>query len=481
MVWGGQIGEPSIAAAKISSKCVCGPRYYVTPHPPRDDLLHGSIPRAVLRLAMPVMGGMLLQCAFNVVDTWWVAHLGAASVAAISTSGFVVWALFALCGMVGIGVNAMVARFVGGRRPQEATRVACQGLVLAVVVSVFVGLIGLSFRYSLFSLMRTAEDVNRGGIRYLTVLFAGAPCIFLHFTVNAIFRGAGDTLTPLKILGIALSINVVTDPLLIFGIGPFPRLEEAGAAVSTILSRFIAVTLGIMYLRRDGVRGRLDFRNVSLKLAPSMWLRILRIGIPSCTSGLLFCAVYVLLTRTTTLFGTEAVAALGLGHRVESFAYVVGIGFAASAATLVGQSLGARQPGRAAACAWNAAGIVSVIMLLFSILFFTIPDRLIALFIDDPLVVSMGAMYLWVIAFSLVLEGIGVVMDGSFSGAGDTVPPMLIAVPLTLARLPVAGFLALSLGWGVVGIWWAISLCTIVKGIVVTLWFLRGKWKQKRV
>ena len=453
----------------------------MTPHQTKDDILHGSIPRAVLQLAMPVMGSMLLQCAFNVVDTWWVARLGAASVAGISTSGFVVWGMFSLCEMVGVGVSAMVARFVGARRTQEATQVACQGFVLAILVSVVIAVLGLASRHSLFSLMHTAEEVNRAGLRYLTVVLAGAPFLFLHFAVNAVFRGAGDTFTPLKILGIALGINIVADPLLIFGVGPFPRLEEAGAGVSTILSRVIAVTLGMVYLYRGGVRGRLDWRGLSLRFVPGVWLRILRIGIPASTTGFLFCVVYVLLTRTTTLFGTEAVAAIGLGHRVESFAYVVGIGFSAAAATLVGQNLGARQPARAEACAWNAAGIVSAIMFLLSILFLTIPERLIALFIADSLVVGMGAAYLSAIAFSLVTEGVGLVMDGSFSGAGDTVPPMVITVPLTFARLPTADFLALTLGWGVVGVWWAISVCTIAKGIVITLWFLRGRWKHKKL
>ncbi len=446
-----------------------------------DGLLHGSILRAVMRLALPVMGGMLLQTTFNLVDIWWVAHLGAASVAGISASGFVVWAVFALCGMVGIGVNAMVARFAGARWPEEATRVAVQGLILAALISLVIGAAGLIFRHQLFDLMQTREEVTQAGLRYLSVVFAGAPVLFLHFTVNAIFRGVGDTLTPLKILGFAVGINMIADPLLIFGVGPFPRLEEAGAGVSTVLSRMIALILGLYCLYKGRGNRRLDWQGITFRFVPKMWIRILRIGVPASTSGFLFCVVYVLLTRTTAWFGTEAVAALGLGHRIESFAYVIAVGLSTAAATLVGQNLGAGQPQRASRCAWTTAGISSAFMAVFVVLYFSVPNTLISLFISDSLVIEMGALYLWVIAFSQIFDGIALAIEGSFSGAGDTIPPMVINMPLHLARLPIASLLAITLDWGIIGVWWAISATSIVKCLLLTVWFLRGRWKLKRV
>jgi len=446
-----------------------------------DGLLQGSIPRAVMHLALPVMGGMLLQTTFNLVDIWWVAHLGAASVAGIAASGFVVWAVFALCGMVGIGVNAMVARFVGARWPREAAGVAAQGLILSALISVLIGTAGLVFRHHLFELMQTSDEVTQAGLRYISVIFMGAPVLFLHFTINAIFRGVGDTVTPLKILGFSVGINMVLDPLLIFGVGPFPRLEEAGAGVSTVLSRLIAVVLSLIWLWRGRGKGRLDWHGMALQFVPHTWIRILRIGIPTSTSGLLFCVVYIFLTRITSSFGTEAVAALGLGHRIESFAYVIGVGLSTAAATLVGQNLGAQQPRRANQCAWATAGISAAFMAVFVVLYVSVPGCLISFFIPDPLVVKMGVLYLTVIAYSQIFEGIALTIEGGFSGAGDTVPPMVINMPLYISRLPIATVLAITLNWGVIGVWWAISATSIAKCLLLTAWFLRGRWKHKGV
>ncbi len=467
----------------------------------RDLIVVGNLRRAILTLAGPAVGSMLLQSMFNIVDMIWVGRLGPPALAALSTGGFLIWSVFAITHMISVGINSMTARYVGAELYDEARYVAGEGLVLGIIISILVMFLGLVGNKAVFGIMGTAPDVTRLGLDYLRIIFLGIPTIILFFAMNSVYRGFGDTRTPMVILCISVVSNVVLDPFLIFGWGPFPRLEIEGAALATVICRGLGLVIGIgLLIKRRMVALRLPDRGprlegvvfrdlekeagIALRLKGGLFdlklfWRMIGIGAPPSISGFLFCIVYILLTRVTTDFGTESVAALGIGHKAESVSYMSSVGFAIATATIVGQNLGAGRPDRAARGAWLSLLYLSVITLFCSLMFVLIPNEIVALFNKDPLVMEAGRNYLLILSISQLFMGAEIVMDGAFSGAGDTVPPMVVSTPLSIARIPAAYWFSYGLGLGVSGVWWSISLTSILKGILISLWFLRGRWKTK--
>lgn len=467
----------------------------------RDLIVVGNLRRAILTLAGPAVGSMLLQSMFNIVDMIWVGRLGPPALAALSTGGFLIWSVFAITHMISVGINSMTARYVGAGLYDEARYVAGEGLVLGIIISILVMFLGLVGNKAVFGIMGTAPDVTRLGLDYLRIIFLGIPTIILFFAMNSVYRGFGDTRTPMVILCISVVSNVVLDPFLIFGWGPFPRLEIEGAALATVICRGLGLVIGIgLLIKRRMVALRLPDRGprlegvvfrdlekeagIALRLKGGLFdlklfWRMIGIGAPPSISGFLFCIVYILLTRVTTDFGTESVAALGIGHKAESVSYMSSVGFAIATATIVGQNLGAGRPDRAARGAWLSLLYLSVITLFCSLMFVLIPNEIVALFNKDPLVMEAGRNYLLILSISQLFMGAEIVMDGAFSGAGDTVPPMVVSTPLSIARIPAAYWFSYGLGLGVSGVWWSISLTSILKGILISLWFLRGRWKTK--
>ncbi len=445
----------------------------------RQDILSGPITPSVVRLAWPVATSMLLQTLFGIIDAVWVGHLGPVALAGVSTGGFAIWGMFSLMGMVSVGLNALVARSVGAGEPERAAEIAGQGVLLAIMVGgvlAFGGWLGLDL---LFSFMRTAPEVTAQGKAYLAPIILATPILFAFSAVNAVFSGAGDTRTTMRLGGGAVALAGVLDPLLIYGLGPFPRLEVTGAALATVVSRIVFLIAGLSLLaRRSSGIGIVMPR---LRIDLSLWWRIIRIGAPASISGLAASLIYVSLTRITTRFGTPAVAALGVCHRIEGINYLLGVGFAAAAAVYVGQNLGARQPERAQRGAWRAFHVLVLPVGIIGTLFLTIPEVLLRGFTSDPQVIAAGASYLRIVALAQLFQGLELVFDGAFGGAANTLPAMVISTPLSIARYPAAILLTGPIGMSVQGVWWAISGTTIVKGTVMAYWFSRGGWRDVRV
>lgn len=434
-----------------------------------SPLVSKPIPEATLSLAWPATASLLLQAAFSIVDMFWVGRLGAAPLAAINVAAFVVWTVESLGALCSIGTNALVARHVGAGEPERARETAGQALHLALVVSVAATAGGLAANEAIFGFMRTDPEVTRLGTEFLAVTFLGAFSIFFMAAVEAIFRANGDTRTPMKLASAALAANMVLDPLLIYGVGPFPEWGVAGAAAATVLCRAAALAVGLALLHRRG----LARAGAAFAPAPGMALRIARIGAPIAISQVSFCVVYMALARVIARFGTPAVAAVGIGHKTESIAYFVSVGFGYAAATMVGQNLGAGRRDRAVRAAWLACGYATVVAALAAAAMLVVPQQIARLFIDDPAVVDVAVAYMRIVAISEVFLVYEIVLEGAFGGAGDTVPPLVVGGPLSVARVPAAYFLAVTLEWGVDGVWWAISVSTILKGALLAVWFWR--------
>jgi putative MATE family efflux protein len=318
--------------------------------------------------------------------------------------------------------------------------------------------------------MNAPPEVAALGRRYLGTYLAGCPLIFGFFAVDAAFRASGDTRTPFLLLAGSVAVALALDPVLILGLGPAPRLGVAGAAAATIFTRGVVFLAGVAILVR---RRMIHVRGLRLEALPA----IVRVGLPTAATGVIFSLIYVLLARTITEFGTPALAALGVGHRVEGWAYLVGVGFGVAAAAVVGQNLGARHPDRAARAGWITMGYATALGALAALAQVAFAEQLSGFFTDDPAVVAESARYLRIAALSTVFMGAELVLEGALGGAGATLPPMLASTSLTALRIPLAIWAAAR--WGTSGIWWVLALTATARGLAMMALWRSGFWKRK--
>jgi putative MATE family efflux protein len=345
-------------------------------------------------------------------------------------------------------------------------------LAAGLVGGVFVAAAGWVGLPLLFAAMGTPPEVTELGRLYLGTYLIGTPLIFGYFATEATFRASGDTRTPLVLLGASVLVNLVLDPLLIIGAGPFPALGIAGAAIAAVTTRGLTLVLGIVFL----VRRRL--------VRVSVWhwrsaLAVMRIGAPTAATGVIFSLVYIGLTRVTTRFGTPALAALGVGHKLEGVAYMAATGFALAAAAVVGQNLGANRPDRARRAGWLTTGYALTAAALPAIAFLAFPDTLVGIFTRDAAVIANGGSYLRIIAVAELAMAVEIVLEGAMGGAGFTLQPMLWATCLTAARIPLGAWFAGA--FGLVGVWWAISLTAMGRGVAMAFLWRSERWREARV
>ena len=441
--------------------------------PAAAHLVSDALPKTVARLAIPAVASTLLMTLFASVDAFWVGtRIGPNALAAVATSIFWIWLIIAVAEMVSIGLTAYAARRYGEGRDDLAARAAGSALVFTLVTGVGVALICLAVLPWLFAVMQTPSEITVLGERYLGTFLLGVPLIFGFFAVDASFRAAGDARTPFVILAVSVGVTLVLDPVLIMGLGPFPELGIAGAAIGTIATRAVAFVLGIRIAIK---RGLLRFAQFDWRAIGS----ICRIGLPTATTGVVFSLIYVFVTRSATQFGTPALAALGIGHRVESWLYMIGVGFGTATAAIVGQNLGAGRVERAQRAGWIATAFCSSLGVVFCVLELWIPERFAALFSNDPAVIAEGANYLRIAAISQLAICAEIVLEGALGGAGHTVAPMVASTTITAARIPLAAWAAST--WGSTGIWWVISLTAIARAIAMIILWRAGGWKLKTV
>jgi putative MATE family efflux protein len=437
------------------------------------QLVADPLPRTIARVALPAVASSLLMTLFFSVDTFWIGtRVGATGLAAASTAVFWIWLLVSIAEMVSIGLTAVASRRYGEGRGHEAARIAGDALVFSLVLGTIVGALGLALLPHLFGVMHTPPDVSALGTRYLGTYFLGAPLIFGFFAVDAAFRAAGDTRTSFILLGTSVAVTLVLDPILIVGWGRVPALGVSGAAIATICTRGVAFALGLTIVGRRGVLklGRPDWRTLAT---------IARVGLPTAVTGVVFSLIYVLVTRTATRFGTPALAALGIGHRVESWLFMIGVGFGAATAAIVGQNLGAGRADRAERAGWISVGFCTMVGVVACLVELAVPERFAAIFSHDPAVIAEGARYLRIAAVSQLGICAEVVLEGALGGAGYTLAPMLTSTAVTASRIPIAAWAASR--FGTTGLWWTISLTALGRAIGMMAIWRSGRWKRSSI
>jgi len=436
-------------------------------------LVTDSLASTLARVGLPAVASSMLMTLFSSVDAYWVGtRIGADGLAAVSISLFWIWMIIALGEMVGIGLTAVAARRHGEGRHEEAAHVAGQAIVFAVAIGILVALLGTVLLDSLFALMQTPAHVTDLGRAYLGTYLFGTPLIFGFLAVDAVFRANGDTRTPFVILALSVALTLVLDPVLILGLGGAPRLGVAGAAIATVMTRGGAFLIALAIVRRRRL----------IELGTFSWpaiAAVCRVGLPTAVTGMVFSLIYVAVTRTATQFGTPALAALGIGHRVESWLYMIGVGFGAATAAVVGQNLGAGETERAERAGWIAVGLCTSLGVVACVGELVYAEQLAGLFTIDPAVVAEGARYLRIAALSQLCICAEIVLEAALGGAGDTLPPMLTSTGITVLRIPLTSLTAQR--WGSAGIWWTISLTAIARALAIVAIWRSGRWKHKSV
>ena len=433
----------------------------------------GPLRPTVLRLAAPAVAMIACNFSFNLIDTIWVGRLlGPAALAAVSTAGFYVWVALSLGEGVEIGLTAVAARRHGEGDAERAARSSAAAIVFALLLGFVVAVAGLLVADTMLRLMAVPPGVAALGHEYLSTWLLGCPLVFGFFAMEATFRAAGDTRTPFLVLAGSVAISILLDPLLIAGVGPFPRLGVEGAALASVMVRGGGFLIGLVIALR---RRLLRFSAPDWSAVPV----VVRIGMPLALAGALLSVVYMWLTRFTSRFGTPALAALGIGHKMEGLGFIAISGFSLAASALVGQNLGARQEGRARAAVRLTVLYCLMVTVTTAVAFLVIPGRLVGLFTSDPDVIKDGVLYLRVIAFAQIGQSFELILEGALAGAGYTLWPQLVSTTLTSLRIPLAAWW--SRLFGLLGIWIALSATAIARGVAMILFWKSGRWRTVKI
>ncbi len=442
------------------------------------QITEGPITKSLIALALPLIIGMFMEIALSMTHYFWVGKLGPTAQDAVTTSMVVIWTVVAATSVVSVGITALISRNIGAGNLERASYFVKQGLALAIIIGFLAGVVGILNAKSLLVFMKAGEQTVTLGLPYLKIFFASTILLFLLETSYAAFRASGNTKTPALIGIMVVIINLVLDPLFIFGIGPFPELGVTGAGVATSIAYVIGVVTSLALIFR-GKLGYAPPRIRPLELSVSDMLKIIRIGLPMSGHQLIFMIVYWFLIIIIHKFGEAAGAAMGIGNRMESFSYMICHGLSLAASAMVGQNLGAKKPERAARSVWQAVVLGIIVTSVVSILFLTLSRQIASVFSDSPAVIDIAKDYLVILALSQMTMAVEIILEGSFAGAGDTVPPMLVMIPGHLLRIPLAYYLCFDLGWGINGVWWTLTITTTLKATILALWFRRGRWKEK--
>ena len=443
-----------------------------------QDYTQGPVGRALVLLAIPMVLETALESVFALTDVFWVSRLGSEAITAVGLTESMVTLVYTIAIGLSIGVTAMVARRIGGGDPEGAARASVQAIALGLGLSAIIGACGVAFAPDLLRLLGAEPEVVAGGAGYARVLLGGSATIMLLFLLNAVFRGAGDAAIAMRLLWLANGINIVLDPILIFGWGPFPEMGLTGAAVATTIGRGTAVVVQLATLLRPGARVRVARRHLGLD--GPLLARLVRLSGTGTFQVFVGMASWIALIRILAGFGTEVVAGYTIAIRIVIFALLPSWGLSNAAATMVGQGLGAGRPERAIesvrlASRWSAIALGAV-----GIAFIVFAPWIVGLFTNDPLSTRWAVMGLRIVALGFPFYGWGMVLEQSFNGAGDTRTPTGINIVCFWAlELPAAWFLSRT-GMGPAGVFAAIAVAYSMVPILAGRAFKRGRWMSAR-
>ncbi|MDD4871739.1 MAG: MATE family efflux transporter [Kiritimatiellae bacterium] len=439
---------------------------------PNNLLISGSLTKGVFKLAGPMFISAILQNAQSLIDLFWVGRLGSQAVAALGISVTILMLFFPVAMGIATGTVALVSQLSGAGRDEEASNVAGQSLVLGLMMGAITGLIGWFFAEKMCLLLGGNHEIAKLGGEYLQIYFLGSFTVFVLIMGNSVLQGAGNTVIPMIALLLANVLNIILDPILIFGLLGFPKMGVRGAALAAVISGIIAAGLVVILLSR-GIGG-IRVRRSQWRLRYGIAMSILRIGVPS--TGQLFARtlMQVVLIKVVAFFGTAAIAAYSIGLRIHQISLLPAFALGNAAATMMGQNLGAGRADRARKASWVATSIDAGIMMVLTAVFFMFAPVFIRIFDTNPEVVRIGSHYLMTVSPFYIFTAFAIVLGRALSGAGRTMATMILTIiSLWGIQVPLAIVLSRYCDMGTQGVWWAISIANTIHGLLITWWFQR--------
>ena len=445
-----------------------------------QDLTSGSIRRTIFMLSIPMILEMLMESIFAIVDIFYVSQVSVNAVATIGLTESVVTLVYAVAIGLSMAATAIVARRIGENDKEGASQAAVQVIGLGIVVAAIISVIGILFPKEILQLMGGEPELIAEGYGYTKVLLGGNVTIMLLFLINAIYRGAGDASIAMWALVLSNGLNIILDPIFIFGLGPVPAFGVEGAAIATTIGRGTAVIFQLLVLFYGWSKIRVAFKDIVLRVA--VMVNLIKVSLGGIGQFLIGTSSWVFLMRIMSEFGSEVLAGYTIAIRVMVFTLMPAWGMSNAAATLVGQNLGAQKPDRAEASVWKTGKYTAVFMGVVSVLYLIFAPQIISWFTSEVEVITNGALCLRIIAAGYVFYGYGMVIINAFNGAGDTKTPTWINfICFWLFQLPLAYVTALSLNMGPLGVFMAITLAEVLITVLGLIWFKKGQWKAVKV
>lgn len=435
-----------------------------------QSLTQGNILSALIKMALPIMGTSFLQMAYNLTDMLWIGRVGSDAVAAVGSAGFYMWLSFSLVILSKTGAEVLVAQGIGSQRFKDARNATRSALQLNFLMAILYGIIILAFKEPLIDFFNIpGPHVNNMAISYLSVVGYGTIFMFSPHVFSAIFNGSGDSKTPFRINTIGLAMNIVLDPLLIFGFGPIPAMGVIGAAIATIGSQAIVTMVFLIELQTN----KTPFGHVNFLKKPNGQhiKRIVKIGFPAACNSALFTFFSMVIARIIAQWGSLPIAVQKVGSQIESISWMTAGGFSVSISAFFGQNYGAGNWDRLWQGYFTSLKIALVLGVFNTLLLVLGAGPIFAIFIPEADAIKLGVDYLQILGLSQLFMCIEITTAGAFNGLGKTMPPSIVSIAFNAMRIPMALYLSQPHIWGLNGVWWSIAISSVFKGVLLVIWY----------
>lgn len=439
-------------------------------------ITEGDTFKGFLKISSPIVANNILQSILEMVDLYFVGRLGPQAIAGVAISGTLLMVLGSIVVGLATANTALVSRFYGANEIQNVGTTIVHALFLGAIFSLLLALVGMFFSRDMLLLLGAEEEVANLGASYLRVLFVGVFTMVLLWLVSASLQSCGDSFTPMMIMIMANLINMILDPLLIFGYGALPPLGTAGAAFATVSSRGVGLIIGIWILIRG--KSLIEVPSISHLDLNLIW-RLIKIGVPNGVQSGIRSITFLVMMGIVALYGTSAISAYGIAGRMELVALMPGFGIATATAIVVGQNLGANKPERAEKSVILSLLIYGVFMLVVSIVYYTLAPQIMQFFDPSGASTAIGVSYFRTLTPFYLLIAASIVLSFSLNGAGDTKNPMYATIfSMILLQIPLAYYLPNILGIGTEGIWIAMAIGVTMQTLFLFWIYRQGKWKH---
>ncbi|WP_432402969.1 MATE family efflux transporter [Wukongibacter sp. M2B1] len=446
-------------------------------HGKSEYITEGPILPSLVKLAVPIMIGQLIHTLYNLIDTLWVGKLGAEAVAAVSISFPIVFLMISLAAGMAMAGTSLIAQNKGAGMDEEVDKILGQSFSFIGILSLILAFVGVIFSKQFIIWMGAEAQIIGDATGYLRIIFIGIPFMFVFFIFSASLRGLGNTVTPMLLTLFSVGINIILDPLLIFGIGPFPELGVQGAALATIISRIVVALYALVNLisGRKNIRLRLGYLKFDLKIIK----KIVSIGVPSSIQQSMLSVAQIIMTAMVATFGTATLAAYGIGNRIISVVSMLIMGISTATTTMVGQNIGAEKKDRAERISRISILLTFVALTVIGIFVFIMPRQIIATFNKQEQVLIYGSSFLKINALFFGIMGVRMIVIGIFRGAGKTTTTMILAIiTFGILRIPMIYVFSRTLGFQQTGIWWGIAISDAIATIISMIWLKMSNWSE---